>query len=265
MKIYHGNLNARETEFFSTLGKEVRTLTSFYRMDQSLKKIPRLPFCSGLFLDSGAYSAYQQETEISLNEYVRFLHQVKDQVEVYAALDVIGDEDQSFHNFRAMWIKKLKPLPVFHYGESWETLEGYSMYTDYIGLGGSASILKPKIREHWLREVFSRFPGVRFHGFGITLAKILRAFPWHSVDGTYAHACARLGGIVCPWGFFLIIDSERSEIANRSDHLNRCSPERRGELSTGSRIMGYLSISRFREGRSDIPIGSRSISSGWRI
>ena len=47
-----------------------------------------------LFLDSGAFSAFTQKVTIDIQEYIAFIKEHEDIIDVYANLDVIGMPEQ---------------------------------------------------------------------------------------------------------------------------------------------------------------------------
>ena len=51
-----------------------------------------------LFLDSGAFSAETQGAKIDIQEYIDFIKEHQDVIEVYANLDVIGDPVSTWKN-----------------------------------------------------------------------------------------------------------------------------------------------------------------------
>src|SRR5512133_2802594 len=78
-----------------------------------------------LFLDSGAYSAKTQGIEVNLNEYIQFIKDNKEVIDVYANLDVIGSAQGTWKNHNLMVKAGLNPMPVFHYGEDKKWLKMY--------------------------------------------------------------------------------------------------------------------------------------------
>jgi hypothetical protein len=159
-----------------------------------------------LFLDSGAFSAWSQGIEINMDEYIAFIKENEQYIEVYANLDVIGDAEATYINQKYMESKGLKPLPCYHIGEPMEYLhrylnEGY----DYIALGGMVSKTTQQQLISWLDELFSKhltndegFPTVKVHGFGITSLKLLLRYPWYSVDSTSWVKTGRFGAVFIP-------------------------------------------------------------------
>ena len=76
-----------------------------------------------LFLDSGAFSAYTLGIEINIYEYIEFIKQHKNIIDMYANLDVIATgntlndkkyaAEKTLQNQKIMEEAGLSPLPVF--------------------------------------------------------------------------------------------------------------------------------------------------------
>jgi hypothetical protein len=151
-----------------------------------------------IFLDSGAFSAKSIGAEINIQEYIDFIKQHQDYLEVYANLDVIGDAEATLENQKIMEDAGLNPLPCFHYKEPLEYLDYYINNYDYIALGGmvgtSVEISK------WLDLLFSEYipTNTKIHGFGQTSLKLLIRYPWFSVDSTSWCITGRMGSIYVP-------------------------------------------------------------------
>ena len=161
-----------------------------------------------LFLDSGAFSAWNKGAVINIDEYIDFIQEHKNALTVYANLDVIGDPVGTWKNQEYMEKRGLSPLPVFHTAfenESWLKKyidKGYA----YIALGGMAGgdiSTETIIRK--LDILFPKYlcdkngmPKIKVHGFGITSIPILIRYPWYSVDSTSWVLTGRFGGIFVP-------------------------------------------------------------------
>lgn len=203
MKVYYVSLENQAFKHPELMPK-IGILVSYYK----IRKLPEFPFCDSMFLDSGAFSVYTQGGEIDIEEYMDFIREHEDQLDVYAALDVIGDAKKSIRNYYKMLGAGLKPLPAVHRGEPMWVLETYAETTNYIGLGGSAT---PGARSRGARaasmdRIFGEYGHLDYHGYGIQQQSIMERYPWRSVDGQFAHYAARLGGIRSPWGAFVIGD-----------------------------------------------------------
>ncbi len=158
-----------------------------------------------LFLDSGAFSAWSQGKEINIQEYIDFVKQHQDIIEVYANLDVIGDPKATWQNQKTMEAAGLQPLPTFHYGEDIKWLKRYlKTGYDYIALGGMVPISTEGLI-YWLDDLFqnhlcdqSGMPKVKVHGFGLTSLPLMLRYPWYSVDSTSWVVTGRMGSIYVP-------------------------------------------------------------------
>ena len=137
-----------------------------------------------IFLDSGAYSAWALKKKIDLQKYIQYIGNNKENIEIYASLDVIGNAEETYKNYIIMKQTGLKPLPTFHVGEDFKWLKLYCEETDYIALGGMVPYkADKKILPRWLKKCFEIIPkNVKVHGFGYANEKGLRMFPFYSVD-----------------------------------------------------------------------------------
>lgn len=161
-----------------------------------------------LFLDSGAFSAWNQGVEVNMDEYIAFIKKYEKYLTAYANLDVIGDPVATYENQKYMESKGVSPIPVFH-----TTKEDYSWlikyleegYT-YIALGGMAgreittSGLVKKLDPLWIHFLTDKsgMPKVKVHGFGLTSVPVMLRYPWYSVDSTSWVKTGRFGAIYVP-------------------------------------------------------------------
>ena len=157
-----------------------------------------------LFLDSGAFSAWSQKTEIDIQEYIKFIKRNEKYIDVYANLDAIGDPQQTWKNQMIMEEAGLSPLPCFHLNEDYEWLNKYVEEYDYIALGGMVGTSVVNLQP-FLDQCFGKYicddtgmPKVKIHGFGLTSLKLMLRYPWFSVDSTSWVVTSRLGSIYIP-------------------------------------------------------------------
>lgn len=173
-----------------------------------------------ILLDSSAYTAWSQGHEISLSDYIDFIHKHRGSITGgYVALDVIPGrrgtrkpnpsevEDaaqRGYANLCEMRKAGLDPMPVFHYGERWYHLErligeGFTR----IGLGGVARAAAT-VRRDWLDAVWHKLTGrspytsLSVHGFGITSFPLMIRYPWASVDSVSWMLYPSYGNIIVP-------------------------------------------------------------------
>jgi hypothetical protein len=157
------------------------------------------------FLDSGAYSAWSQKTEINIHDYIKFVKEYQHLIDAYANLDVIGSAEGTWENQMIMEKEGLSPIPTYHYGEDIKWLKKYlSLDYDYISLGGMVPISTSDLVP-WLDVLFSEYlcdesgmPKVRVHGFGLTSSELIARYPWYSVDSTSWVIVGRMGSIHIP-------------------------------------------------------------------
>lgn len=152
-----------------------------------------------VFADSGAYSAWAKGENIDVRGYAEWLHRWKDWFHVYANLDVKASMKEGLENQSYLESEGLEPIPVYHTGEPWSVFVDMCKEYDYIGLGGIAghhNTTSPEMLR-WFVKCFkmAREHNVKLHGFGITKWRILKTFPWHSVDSTSWGSGFRFGSV----------------------------------------------------------------------
>lgn len=139
------------------------------------------------FLDSGAFTAATSGVPIRLSDYIAFCEKHAKSFGVVAALDVIGDEDATWVNYRAMLSAGLAPIPTWHISSSERALHRILAEAEYFAVGGMVG-MRNRLRNQLLRRVwdtiYTRAPSARVHGFGLTRTTELLAFPWYSVDSS---------------------------------------------------------------------------------
>jgi hypothetical protein len=159
---------------------------------------------SKLFLDSGAFSAYSNNTSINIEEYISFIKEHQSEIEIHANLDDIGDADKTWKNQRKMERAGLSPIPVYHLDEDPKYLR-WCMEYPYFAVGGLASA-KGVSLSPFLDSVFRKvctkksdfLPTHKVHGFGIATPEILCRYPWFSVDSTSWVMYGRYGIVLIP-------------------------------------------------------------------
>ena len=146
------------------------------------------PVGSHVFLDCGAFTAHTQGIEIDVVEYAEFIEQHQSVIDVYAALDVIGNVESTKKNLDVMESRGLRPMPTFHRGSLWSELERLCERYDSLALGGIASehVGRSLLRE-WLDGCFAiikRYWPKHVDGFGIGAQWALERYPFFSADST---------------------------------------------------------------------------------
>lgn len=187
------------------------------------------PECqSRLFLDSGAYTAYTKGVEIDVDDYIKRLNEIDDQLTCVAQVDKIPGSwgkpktpeelaeapRLSWENYLYMVNKVKSPeklLPIFHQGEDFSWLKNMleykytegplkGQYIKYIGISCSKDITSTAWAP-WFDLCFkmiqeSANPNVKTHAFGMTSLKLLEQYPFTSADSTSWVRSAGFGNIM---------------------------------------------------------------------
>lgn len=156
-----------------------------------------------ILLDSGAFSADQQNTVIDVYEYIRYIEKVKP--DIYFNLDVIGDAEASWENQRIMEKAGLNPLPVYHVEDGIKYLYRCINNYEYFALGGMAGGVSEQTRLWFLDTCWdiicdtpNRLPKCKVHGLGLASPILVYKYPWYSIDTASGIHYGRYGIIVIP-------------------------------------------------------------------
>lgn len=159
-----------------------------------------------LMIDSGAYSAYTNKSEIDIDKYINFCHEelIKYPNITYVVLDIMGEGEPTYRNWKIMKKAGLNPLPIYHVSTDVKWLKKYLRQTDYIGIGAIANLSSQKrmisldrIWETYLIDENS-MPKYKIHGMGITSFSLMRRYPWYSIDSTSWLQIGIYGKILLP-------------------------------------------------------------------
>lgn len=183
MILYYAGGDRSPKDVWDAIRSGARHFMLSYYYEKSHSSLIRLMRAHGvhLMVDSGAFSAWRKGSVIDLTGYVRYIKQ--HHIGKYIVLDVVGDPEKSDANLKAMEDEGLYPIPVFHYGVSFDWLDRYAARYPYIALGGTVGKTTLQ-RLAFFTEVFQRHPQLHYHGLGMTAPDLLRQFPWFSVDST---------------------------------------------------------------------------------
>lgn len=180
-----------------------------------------------VFVDSGAFSAWSKGKIIDVDDYIKYINENTNELELFASVDNIPGELTrtptheevkkspilSWENYlymRERVKEKDKLLPVFHIGEDFKHLQNMletkldGKHIPYIALGGTVG-LTANIKDNWYNTCFkvirqSTNPNVKIHAFGMTSLNILEKYPFTSADSTSWIMTAANGNIYTPYG-----------------------------------------------------------------
>ena len=152
-------------------------------------KLPALcESVADLTIDSGAFTAWRQDTAIDLGAYTDWLVAGAPPFATCVALDVIGDADASVRNWREMLLRALslapRLMPVWHECDPPEHLDEYVARSGIVGLGRIAGRRSQPKTFTFYDEAFNRHPDARFHALGNASPTTLEPYPFASFDST---------------------------------------------------------------------------------
>jgi len=199
-----------------------------------------------VMVDSGAFSAWNKGRTIPFEEYIEYAHQAITKAEELGMeihivnLDVIPGKvgetsaltrnfcnpknkelieqaaKQGYRNLLTMLKNGIKPIHVFHQGESWKWLDRMIEKVDYIGISPANDVAN-NIRREWVDSVFEYLHKhdvvhVRTHGFAVHAHKMLSEYPWTSCDSASWRIAAGFGWVYVPAGGFSNPDFSKDPI-----------------------------------------------------
>lgn len=223
-------------------------LLSYFYTKHFNKKQMKFYGDQGLFIDSGAFTAWSKGKTIIIDDYISFINKYEKHIQIYANLDDIKNPEVSLQNQKIMEKAGLSPLPCFHYGENIKYLKKYLNDYPYIALGGMVTDTKKKGLIQWLNDIFANYvcdkngiSKIKIHGFGIGSLDLMRRYPWYSVDSSTWLLHGRMrGGISIPlerkgglveWKIHVSSSDKKKDILDGTDYLDSLSPTKRWLLS----------------------------------
>jgi hypothetical protein len=158
--------------------------------DSTLRRIKEYGQPGIFMLDSGAFSAWKNGSEILLYDYIDFIKKYHYYFTHIVCLDVIDNPIYSEVNHLIMLDELeglgLEIIPVFHSGEPFAALD-YMVEKGYKYLGISPNNnWREETKRIWLHRVFFRYDfeklGIKTHGFGYQSISGLLQFPMTTAD-----------------------------------------------------------------------------------
>lgn len=204
---HYEDLNEREKEILNNLPN---ILESYHYVGKEKMVDQMRQVEAKIFLDSGAFSAYNLGVELSLTAYCEYIKRnmdlirVEDDIVLASVLDGIGDALTTYRNQLQMERLGVRALPCFHAGEDERYLEYYVANYSYITLGGLVGS-NPQQLAIWLDRMWDRYltdgagrPKLKVHGFGITSIPLMERYPWYSCDSSSWIQATSFGSIITP-------------------------------------------------------------------
>ncbi len=137
--------------------------------------------------------------------YIKYVRKNDKHLTGYINLDIINNPEASYESLKYMERKGCHPLPVFHLGSDVKWLRRYLKegYT-FICIGGVTpnkfEAVEPVLDKLWKDTLTdsNNFPKVKVHGLACTSFRLIKTYPWWSVDSTSWRKLAAYGKIVVP-------------------------------------------------------------------
>ena len=224
-----------------------------------------------IFLDSGAFSAFNIGAEISIDGYCNYIKENLDIIKVEdgdlmaSVLDGIGDPLKTWNNQAYMEKQGVKPLPCFHYGEDPKFLDWYIKHYSYITIGGMVGKTKEQLIK-WLDRMWNNHildgsgkPRLKVHAFGVTSDKLIEQYPWYSVDSSLWIQSASFGMIVTKEHRNISLSDKSPSRHTKGQHLANFSEEERNH------ILGIIHKAGFNYERLSTTYQSRAAYNLWSM
>jgi hypothetical protein len=142
------------------------------------------------------------------DDYIEFIKEKKDVIDIYSNLDVINNPKATWENQKIMEKAGLSPMPVFHAGNGKEHNKWLRKYIaagyTHIGLAGGFPNPIPVVEKMydplWQDILTDKdgMPVIKVHGYAVTSIRMMWRYPWYSVDSTSWVMTSRTGSIYVP-------------------------------------------------------------------
>jgi hypothetical protein len=197
------------------------------------------------FLDSGAYTAWTKNTNVDLDEYIKYVNKWNDGLDYFIQVDEIpgkkgytptpkerlASNQVTWNNYLYMRERVTNPdklVPVFHAGSDVNILRrllNYEPKIDMIAIGNIVGTTKAE-KEAKLYVIFdevskSNNPDVKIHALGVQDFKLSEKFPLYSADASSWIMVSANGGIMSEYGPILV--SEKST-EKKNHYENQSQP-----------------------------------------
>lgn len=195
MKVYFAGIsgNKKRLGYLKEFGADKLMLT-YADVKSYNTQMPRFKENNfDILFDSGAFSLWRRGVAIDINEYCKYLKEKS--IEKYIVLDKIGNHKETMENQKKMEDVGMTPIPVYHLNSPLEYLYEICEKYPYVCLGGTVGA-NISTRIEFFNEVFEHFPNHKFHGLGLTDFRIIKLFPFYSVDSTTWLAAEKVGKIL---------------------------------------------------------------------
>ena len=152
-----------------------------------------------LIIDSGAYSAWTSGGSVTLREYADWLDVLGDRPKFAINLDVIGDSEASYKQWKQLRKLGHDLVPVIHFGDRPPILERYldEGATRVAFSGAAVPRIVDKVEKwqaymfRWMRD--NNHMHIPVHGLGVHMRSRLGRLPWATTDSSTFSMAWRFG------------------------------------------------------------------------
>lgn len=159
------------------------------KSDSYFKGHKKCDVVNSLFLDSGAFSAFNSGSVINIDKYIEYINSNHESFDYIAQLDVIDNGNDSLENYIYMLDKVKCPekiVPVFHFGSDLKLLSRINNVNNssILAVGGIAKRHKTE-RSNLIKKVINNCDK-KLHLFGVTDYTLIKKYKNYinSVDST---------------------------------------------------------------------------------
>lgn len=219
------------------------------------KKIPRFieakksgRWNGKLLIDSGAFSIHKSGKDVPLDDYINWLNENHEWLDLYIQLDDIpgkwgrpktreekeASPIKTWENYLYMSSKLIEPkklLPVFHQGEDFKYLEQMLEYRDqngepieYLCISSNKELDATK-RYQWYKRCYevienSSNPNIKIHSLGTQSERHCELLPFTSVDATSWIMTGANGNMYTKWGSITISSQQLHKKENINNNIS---------------------------------------------
>jgi len=175
-------------------------------------------------LDSGAFTAWKSGKEITVDQYCRFLDELRFRPFGYFTLDKIGDAFGTRANFTNIVRRGYAPIPIFTRGSDWSELDDWFAQSDIVGVGGGTGTRGFPL---YIRDVARRIEGTgrKVHWLGFTDKDFIARWRPFSCDSSTSNNAVKYRNLMVYEGYGTYKLVHIAEF--RDDPVNTCARVRR--------------------------------------
>lgn len=141
-------------------------------------------------LDSGAFTAWKLGKKITVDDYCNFIKDLPFKPWRYFNLDVIGDAQGSYRNYKKMLDKGFNPVPIFTRGEDIKMIDRYYETSDVLGIGG---LVGTKGNKGFVKGIMKIIGDRKVHWLGFTNKNFVAHYKPYMCDSSSWESGARYG------------------------------------------------------------------------